>query len=296
MQIGVMLNRKTYSIPIVAQGITKKYGKKIILQDTSIEVHSGEVIALVGENGSGKSTLLKVLAGLIPVNSGIIETDSNKKLAYIPDRFDKCGLTIREFMKHTLRIEDILQDDKVTVKLYRDFFLEDMIDTPMKYLSKGTLQKAAVLQALIDKRDLLFLDEPLSGQDYLSQSNFVMHMKKRKAEGMSIVMACHEPYLIHELADRILQIKSGILVDGTNYIYGFGDKKVIIIISSEKTIEEIDKIFKIELVDLKAKPILSRQGNMVKIEVDKENGKDILKWIVINEICLVKYEEVSISC
>lgn len=89
------------------------------------------------------------------------------------------------------------------------FHLETMLKTPMKYLSKGTLQKAAVIQALLGKRDLMFLDEPLSGQDTLSQMTLIQELRERKEEGMALIMACHETYLIEELADRIYEIKEG---------------------------------------------------------------------------------------
>ena len=87
------------------------------------------------------------------------------------------------------------------------FHLEAMLKTPMKYLSKGTLQKAAVIQALLGKRELMFLDEPLSGQDTLSQMTLIQELRRRKEEGMTLIMACHETYLIEELADRIYEIK-----------------------------------------------------------------------------------------
>lgn len=100
------------------------------------------------------------------------------------------------------------------------FHLETMLKTPMKYLSKGMLQKAAVIQALLGKRDLMFLDEPLSGQDTLSQMTLIQELRERKEKGMALIMACHETYLIEELADRIYEIKEGELADGIPYVYG----------------------------------------------------------------------------
>ena len=66
----------------------------------------------------------------------------------------------------------------------------------------------------------MFLDEPLSGQDTLSQMTLIQELRERKEKGMALIMACHETYLIEELADRIYEIKEGELADGIPYVYG----------------------------------------------------------------------------
>ena len=122
-------------------------------------------------------------------------------------------------------------------RYFHEFHLESMLGTPMKYLSKGTLQKAGVIQALLSKRDLLFLDEPLSGQDTLSQATLIRELKRRKEEGMSLIMACHETYLIEELADRIYEIKDGRLESGITYVYGTHRKKAVLLVKwGEETV------------------------------------------------------------
>ncbi len=79
----------------------------------------------------------------------------------------------------------------------------------MKYLSKGTLQKVGVIQALLKIPDILILDEPLSGQDVQSQEMFVKLMKELNQGGMTLVMACHEKYLVEQLAQEVYQIDQG---------------------------------------------------------------------------------------
>ncbi len=201
-----------------AKNIKKTYKGKEILKDISLSVQEGEIIALVGTNGCGKSTLLRILAGLTMPSAGKIITSPGCRFSFIPDRYEKSDFTIPGFMEHVQRILQI--DAKEQLKdYYKDFHLEDMLHTPMKQLSKGTLQKAAIIQALLGEKDMLFMDEPLSGQDIKSQQYFVKEIRSQKEQGMSVLMACHEPFLIKELADKVWQIKDGILTDGRNYVF-----------------------------------------------------------------------------
>ena len=141
-------------------------------------------------------------------------------MAFIPDRYEKINMTLGKFMEHMYLMETEREGRDRMAHYLHQFHLETMLKTPMKYLSKGTLQKAAVIQALLGKRDLMFLDEPLSGQDTLSQMTLIQELRERKEKGMALIMACHETYLIEELADRIYEIKEGELADGIPYVYG----------------------------------------------------------------------------
>ena len=82
----------------------------------------------------------------------------------------------------------------------------------MKNLSKGSLQKAAIIQALIDQCDVLLLDEPMTSLDLSSQKIFVEEVNRRKSQGITLIMSCHEPYLVNNLCDRILRIENKNLI------------------------------------------------------------------------------------
>ncbi|MCM1161789.1 MAG: ATP-binding cassette domain-containing protein [Roseburia sp.] len=199
-----------------ANNIKKTYKRKEVLKDISLSIKTGEIIALVGTNGCGKSTLLRILAGITMPSAGKVVTSPDCRFSFIPDRYEKSSFTIPGFMEHMQRILHINAKEQLET-YYKNFHLEDMLDTPMKQLSKGTLQKAAIIQALIGEKDMLFMDEPLSGQDIKSQQYFVKEIKSQKEQGLSVVMACHEPFLVKELADKVYQIKDGILIDGREY-------------------------------------------------------------------------------
>ena len=205
---------------IEASNIRKKYDDKTVLKDISLQAQRGEAVGLVGVNGCGKSTLLRILAGLSNPSSGEVSLQAGTRMAFIPDRYEKINMTLGKFMEHIYLMETEREGRDRMAHYLHQFHLETMLKTPMKYLSKGTLQKAAVIQALLGKRDLMFLDEPLSGQDTLSQMTLIQELRERKEKGMALIMACHETYLIEELADRIYEIKEGELADGIPYVYG----------------------------------------------------------------------------
>ena len=197
----------------------------------------------MGVNGCGKSTLLRILAGLSNPSSGEVSLQAGTRMAFIPDRYEKINMTLGKFMEHMYLMETEREGRDRMAHYLHQFHLETMLKTPMKYLSKGTLQKAAVIQALLGKRDLMFLDEPLSGQDTLSQMTLIQELRERKEEGMALIMACHETYLIEELADRIYEIKEGELADGIPYVYGTHRKQCSLLFKpcSRQSVMEILK-------------------------------------------------------
>ena len=200
--------------------IVKKYGSQIVLNNISLDVKKGQGIALVGENGCGKSTLVRIMAGLTQMTSGKCMYQNQIKISYIPDHYEGLAFTFDEFMNEILKMEGIndVYHKKKLQSYYETFALGNMIHTRMKNLSKGTLQKAAVVQSLIGEYDIIFMDEPLSGQDIHSQEMLMKEILKRKKDGTSIVMACHERVFMEHTADEIYQIKDGKLVNGNNYL------------------------------------------------------------------------------
>lgn len=102
--------------------------------------------------------------------------------------------------------------DEITSKasiLYQEFRLESMLNTPLKYLSKGSLQKVNVIQALLTVPDILLLDEPLSGQDIVSKQLFISKILKLLKQQVTVIMSCHEPQLIAAISDTIYEIDNG---------------------------------------------------------------------------------------
>lgn len=196
------------TILISLNTISKYFGTKLILKDIDLMITKKSVIALLGHNGSGKSTLLKMIGGLSKVSSGTIDYLPQLKIAYIPENFPKIDLTAGEFVK-SMGLIGGLSQEKVSTRiqdLFQAFQMADMIDVPIKHLSKGTIQKVAVIQALLDTPDVLLLDEPLSGQDIQSQKLFIQMVQELQQQGVATIMSCHERFLVNQLAHAAYEI------------------------------------------------------------------------------------------
>lgn len=198
---------------IQATGLTKAYGGRTILRSIDLLIPRGQCLAFIGHNGSGKSTLLKALAGLVSITSGQLSYAQGATLGYIPEHFPKTALTAASYIRHMARIEGYTKKnaDATARSLFKDFFMESLMDTPMAHLSKGSLQKVGVIQALLFRHDILLLDEPLSGQDMASQRVFLAKMEKCLQHGTTLLLSCHEPHLVNRLADVVYEIKDGTL-------------------------------------------------------------------------------------
>lgn len=274
---------------LCAEHIRKVYEGRTVLEDVSISVRRGEAVAFVGENGCGKSTLLRILSGMTAPTSGTVHFAKGMRAGLIPDRYEKLPLTISRFMSHMQSLEGL--GESAVQGYYRMFALEDMLDTPMKYLSKGTLQKVAAVQALAGQRDILFVDEPLSGQDALSRLNLIEELRTRKRGGMALVMACHEPFLIEALADRIYEISGGRLTDGTEYICRGATSRCVFLV--EGSAEHIPAL----LQNIPGeKPVLTPFGPLVRIEADVSQSPAIFQALVSGGTRIARYEEGDLLC
>ena len=175
--------------------ISKSFGSNVVLQDVSLQLIPGKCIAICGHNGCGKSTLL------------------NAVLQYIPDHFFTTRMNARDFLMHMGAIQGMDADAALAVirEYTHKFFMDDLLKTPMQYLSKGSLQKVAVIQALLQTPDILLMDEPLNGQDIASQRVFIELMEALKKKDVCILMAVHEQRLIKEVADIVYELQDGVL-------------------------------------------------------------------------------------
>lgn len=268
---------------IKVENLTKKFGQKVILNNVNIEFKQGESAVILGNNGVGKSTFLRMLCGLTSISSGKIITDKNLKFNYIPDNYSKLNLTIEEYMKCIQDLDRVNYDEFNTTitNLYKKFYLENMKDVPMKHLSKGTLQKVAVLQALITKPDVLLLDEPLSGQDINSQKNFISIVKNLISQGVTVIMSCHDMFLVKELSTRILKIENKTIAEAEmpkseKFIYNlmFFKKNKVNNAQLQSTLRDVERYYK--------------DGDLLKLEVKESKSNEIL-FKMLQDGYILKY-------
>lgn len=217
--------------------LSKKYNDKWIVKELDYSFESGISTAFVGHNGCGKSTLLKIIAGLVEPTEGKVRRNSKLTFAYVPEKFMPVPLSARNYLRSMGKLDGLkrIEADRRIGQLANDFFVEEMLDVPLKSMSKGTLQKIGVIQALLIKRDILLLDEPLSGQDEASQGVFVSKINKLREMNVTIFMSCHEQWLVDALSDQTFTIQNTKLVS----VSSANPKKYVIYIelASQKSIQ-----------------------------------------------------------
>jgi branched-chain amino acid transport system ATP-binding protein len=201
------------------------YGKSHILNDATLDVREGEIVALLGRNGAGKSTLLKTLAGLIRPASGTIEYEGHDiagmpapdiarmGIGYVPQgRGLFAGMTVKENLAlgRLARKTDgsngvVWSEDKIFEYFPR---LKERMDIAADYLSGGEQQMVAVARALSGNVKLLLLDEPFEGL----APNVVLELFKvfdQLRRHASIVIVEHNLDLVLALADRVFALERG---------------------------------------------------------------------------------------
>ncbi len=196
--------------------IRKEANGKLILKDINLNLHKGQTLTVLGKNGQGKSTLLKLIAGFIAPTSGERNVlEKNLRISYVPERFPKLNFTANEYLMHMGLIYGLNEKEIMErlSKLYEEFDIQSMANLKIRDLSKGSAQKIAIIHALLINCPLLILDEPLTGQDSMSQTTFIKLVTNLKKQGVTILLAAHELHLIESVSDRIVIIEKGQISD-----------------------------------------------------------------------------------
>jgi branched-chain amino acid transport system ATP-binding protein len=207
------------------EGVNTFYGKSHILNDATLDVREGEIVALLGRNGAGKSTLLKTLAGLVPLASGTIEYEgrdiaglpapdiARMGIGYVPQgRGLFAGMTVRENLalgrlaRKTDGSHGVVWSEEQILGYFPR--LKERMDIAADYLSGGEQQMVAVARAMSGNVKLLLLDEPFEGlaPSVILELFGVFDLLRRHT---SIVIVEHNLDLVLALADRVFALERG---------------------------------------------------------------------------------------
>ena len=204
---------------ITVDNISKSYGEVKALQEISFQVERGEVFGLIGPDGAGKTTLFRILTTLILADSGTAVVENKhvvedfkklrKTIGYMPGRFSLYqDLTVLENLEFFATIFGTTIEENYD--LVRDIYqqIESFRNRRAGNLSGGMKQKLALSCALIHKPEVLFLDEPTTGVDAVSRSEFWDMLGRLKEKGITILVST--PYMDEaSRCDRIALIQKG---------------------------------------------------------------------------------------
>lgn len=206
------------------KNLTKKFGKRVILDQVSVTLEEGEVVGLVGPNGAGKSTFIKSILGLYNIDEGDVKIcgfdvykqhhDALSKVGCIvenPDMYQ--NISGRKNLKICALMNDLPKNTDIdsVVHLVR---MESRIDDKVKTYSLGMKQRLGLASALLNHPKLLILDEPINGLDpqgIMELRQIVRDLSKK--DKMTVLISSHILAEIEQMCDRIIMIDQGKIVD-----------------------------------------------------------------------------------
>lgn len=238
---------------VSVSNLKKSFGSLDVLKGIDLEVQEGEVVCLIGPSGSGKSTFLRCLNSLEQPTGGRIEVDGYEitdKKADINKIRENIGMVFQQFnlFPHLSVVQNITMapiDRKKMNKAEADKKAKELLESVgllEKYgeypsnLSGGQQQRVAIARALAMKPDIMLFDEPTSALDPEMVGEVLNVMRKLADEGMTMLVVTHEMGFAREVADRVIFMDEGVIVEEGKPEEVFGSPK------NKRTVEFLNKV------------------------------------------------------
>jgi len=240
-------------VKVHVKNLKKSFGKLEVLKDISIDIAEGEVVVLLGPSGSGKSTFLRCLNQLETATAGTIIVDGadvTDKHTDINKVRENIGMVFQHFnlFPHKTVLGNIMlapvelkkmtkeQATETGMSLLKRVGMESKAEVYPSQISGGQKQRVAIARALAMNPDIMLFDEPTSALDPEMVGEVLTVMKKLAADGMTMVVVTHEIGFAREVADRIVFMDAGYIVEqGT-------PEEVIDHPKEERTIDFLNKV------------------------------------------------------
>jgi ABC-type Fe3+/spermidine/putrescine transport system ATPase subunit len=204
------------------RSVSKNFGSRVVLSDISLEVASGEFLTILGESGSGKTTLLRLIAGFEQPAAGEIWM-ADQRLDLLPPYRRRVNtvfqsyalfphLSVFENVAYGLRIQGIAKTEieqrvRQTLEMVK---MDEYLHSPPAKLSGGQQQRVALARALVNRPQLLLLDEPLSALDANLRRQVQFELKSLQREvGITFLFVTHDQEEAMALSDRIALLRAG---------------------------------------------------------------------------------------
>ena len=217
-------------VKIHVSHLKKNFGKLEVLKDISLDIREGEVVVIIGPSGSGKSTLLRCLNRLEESTAGVVEVDGvslTDPKANINKVRERVGMVFQHFnlfqnmsvlRNLMLAPVDLKKQDKETARqkaleMLERVGLSDKADAYPHQLSGGQKQRVAIARALCMNPDIMLFDEPTSALDPEMVGEVLAVMKQLAADGMTMVIVTHEIGFAREVADRVIFMDGGSILE-----------------------------------------------------------------------------------
>lgn len=202
----------TKRVQLSAENVGVTFGTEAVLSDVSLEIRQGDFVGLVGQNGSGKTTLLRVLLGLVKPTEGRAQSH-DVVIGYVPQRGQLYNGIVPISVSEVVGLGSRGNAAKAQ-KALRDTGMSEFKDRTFSELSGGQQQRVVIAKALASDANVLMLDEPTTGVDKASQTEFYSLLQRLHGEGRTIIMVSHDVDSAIKLVSRIICLNRMVIYDG----------------------------------------------------------------------------------
>ncbi|MGH1415819.1 MAG: metal ABC transporter ATP-binding protein [Pelagimonas sp.] len=196
-----------------AQNLSVKRGEATVLRGVDFAIQPREIVTIVGPNGSGKSSLIKALIGAVPPSEGIVTRKRKLRLGYVPQ-----SLSVDPSMPMTVsRFLDLPRGAARSEShaALVEAGAEELAERQLTDLSGGQFQRAMLARALLNRPEILLLDEPTTGLDQPGQAAFYRKIEElRDNLGCAVLMVSHDLHVVMSASDRVLCVNGHICCEG----------------------------------------------------------------------------------
>jgi glutamine transport system ATP-binding protein len=218
------------NVKIHVSHLKKNFGSLEVLKDISTDIHEGEVVVIIGPSGSGKSTFLRCMNKLEEITAGEVIVDGHNltdKHIDINKVRENVGMVFQHFnlfphmnvtqnlMLAPVELKKATKDEarQSAIHMLEKVGMADKADTYPAQLSGGQKQRVAIARALCMTPDIMLFDEPTSALDPEMVGEVLQVMKQLAADGMTMVIVTHEMGFAREVADRVIFMDGGYIVE-----------------------------------------------------------------------------------
>ncbi|MEU8618655.1 ATP-binding cassette domain-containing protein [Streptomyces sp. NPDC048623] len=215
--------------PVLAlRGVSKRFGAVQVLTDVDLEIHAGEVVALVGDNGAGKSTLVKTISGVHPIDEGTIEWDGRPVQITRPHDSQNLGVaTVYQDLALCDNLDVVanlflgseLSSGSVLDEIAMEKRARELLDTlsiripsvriPVAALSGGQRQVVAIARALIGDPKIVILDEPTAALGVEQTAQVLDLVERLRERGHGVILISHNMADVRAVADKVAVLRLG---------------------------------------------------------------------------------------
>jgi zinc transport system ATP-binding protein len=198
---------------ITLNNISLSHNGKNVRDDVSFKLHKGEFVTLIGPHGAGKSSLIKILLGVIKQDSGDITYTNNIRLGYTPQTFSAnpfIPISVKDFLTLNQKL-----DSEFMMQTFELTGIKELLKLPLKNLSGGELQKVLLTRALLNKPNVLILDEPAQNLDIDGQMQLYKLIQDiHQQQNCAVLMVSHDLHRVMKESTQVLCLYHHICCEG----------------------------------------------------------------------------------